>query len=296
MEVSMLLTFKNGPRSGKTIKINRENYTIGRDESCDLLLGENGVSRIHCRITNNGERFILFDNESSNGVYVNGNRVNGTVELKPQDVIHIGKCQLAFSTNTEDLDGSATPEVDQQPKDESVVAEGRSPACDETPESSEGKTTKEPGVWKDMGNIVIEEGAEFPNRCVFCNSSVEERTPIELELGGFHKTWKEEIQKFQVGFCQKCLTRNKIARKAFWLFELLVALPILLGSYYFYTGGKLELMEMGFIIAPILLISHYIYGKREHFENTSAKNGRLEFSGAGEPFLETLPQHPYGEK
>ncbi len=34
----MILRFMEGPRSGKTITINRDDFTNGRDDSCDLLL------------------------------------------------------------------------------------------------------------------------------------------------------------------------------------------------------------------------------------------------------------------
>ena len=46
----MLLRFMDGPRSGKSVKIISDDYTLGRDDSCDLLLDADGVSRVHCRI------------------------------------------------------------------------------------------------------------------------------------------------------------------------------------------------------------------------------------------------------
>lgn len=42
-------------------------FTIGRDESCDLILNTRFVSRVHARITRSGGRFFFLEDRSRNG-------------------------------------------------------------------------------------------------------------------------------------------------------------------------------------------------------------------------------------
>ncbi|MBI3722435.1 FHA domain-containing protein [bacterium] len=75
--------------------------TIGRGPSCDLiLLGDKKVSTTHARITIlEGERCVLEDLESTNGTYVNGERVH-QVPLRSGDRVKIGRSLLVFRTDS----------------------------------------------------------------------------------------------------------------------------------------------------------------------------------------------------
>lgn len=42
-------------------------FTVGRDESCDLILNTRFVSRVHARITRSGGRFFFLEDRSRNG-------------------------------------------------------------------------------------------------------------------------------------------------------------------------------------------------------------------------------------
>ena len=97
----MILRFMEGLRVGKSVKINKDDYTIGRDDSCELLLNDEGISRIHCRIVQKGEIHFIRDNNSTNGVYVNGDKVEGSRELKINDTIRIGDCLLLFTSDVQ---------------------------------------------------------------------------------------------------------------------------------------------------------------------------------------------------
>lgn len=70
---------------------NKDIY-IGRDASCDLQYCNRFVTRKHAIIKNCGDHFQIADNNSANGVYVNGRRIQ-TAELRLGDVVHIlGLC------------------------------------------------------------------------------------------------------------------------------------------------------------------------------------------------------------
>jgi pSer/pThr/pTyr-binding forkhead associated (FHA) protein len=51
------------------------------------------VSRIHCRLEANEETLEVIDLESTNGVYVNGERVE-TAHLIPGDRLRVGRVEL----------------------------------------------------------------------------------------------------------------------------------------------------------------------------------------------------------
>jgi ABC-type multidrug transport system ATPase subunit len=64
--------------------------TVGRDPSNDVVLDTPAVSRYHAQIERVGQRYRVRDLRSSNGTFVNGQRIEGEVWLKPKDAIRIG--------------------------------------------------------------------------------------------------------------------------------------------------------------------------------------------------------------
>jgi pSer/pThr/pTyr-binding forkhead associated (FHA) protein len=71
---------------------------IGRLEDNDIILNnDQGVSRYHAKlIIENEEDVYILDNNSTNGVYVNGTRINGKVKLSPNDFIKIGNSVIPW--------------------------------------------------------------------------------------------------------------------------------------------------------------------------------------------------------
>lgn len=63
---------------------------IGRDPSNDVVLSSPNVSRFHAQVERVGQRYRVEDLRSSNGTFVNDERVEGSVWLKPDDTIRIG--------------------------------------------------------------------------------------------------------------------------------------------------------------------------------------------------------------
>jgi pSer/pThr/pTyr-binding forkhead associated (FHA) protein len=142
-----------GPRSGKTIKINRDDFTIGRDDSCNLLLDEDGVSRLHCRIESKDGNYTVKDNDSTNGVYVNGTKIAEPRELKQNDTIRIGDNLFLFSSDESKLDSQAV-EALAHARDEKVDAAQEetvdepvkedAPASEETPDKDDESSEESP--------------------------------------------------------------------------------------------------------------------------------------------------------
>jgi hypothetical protein len=69
--------------------------TIGRHLACSLPLPGSEVSRRHAQIYPAGAGFAIADQESRNGLFVNGHKCKGHA-LEPGDEIRIGKAVLVF--------------------------------------------------------------------------------------------------------------------------------------------------------------------------------------------------------
>lgn len=63
--------------------------------SCQIVLGDDTVSRRHAELRFEDGRWLLRDLGSSNGTYVNGRWV-AEAEVRPGDVIHLGGCRLRW--------------------------------------------------------------------------------------------------------------------------------------------------------------------------------------------------------
>jgi phosphoserine phosphatase RsbU/P len=73
---------------------------IGRLPECGVQLQSNMVSRRHARIVREGDRAFVEDMGSGNGTYVNGQRIEGRVELAHDDRIKLGPILLRFEADS----------------------------------------------------------------------------------------------------------------------------------------------------------------------------------------------------
>jgi hypothetical protein len=73
----------------------RETVAIGRSRSCDLRLPGGDASRRHAEISGGADGFTLMDLGSTNGTYVNDERVQKHT-LQPGDRIEIGNSLITF--------------------------------------------------------------------------------------------------------------------------------------------------------------------------------------------------------
>lgn len=82
-----------GALKGKSFPLGDE-ITIGRAERCHIILDDSYVSQIHARVFAKGDVFMVEDMGSTNGTYVNRNRVTSPTELLRGDRLKIGKTVL----------------------------------------------------------------------------------------------------------------------------------------------------------------------------------------------------------
>jgi len=70
--------------------------TIGRSPGADVRLTDRFASSMHARIVSGGDGYYLEDMASTNGTYLNGVRVSGTVPIEHGDIVRIGEAELQF--------------------------------------------------------------------------------------------------------------------------------------------------------------------------------------------------------
>lgn len=70
--------------------------TVGRARRADFIVDAGLVSRLHCRLTAGATELEVVDLESTNGTYVNGQRVE-RASLKEGDTLGVGRVELVIS-------------------------------------------------------------------------------------------------------------------------------------------------------------------------------------------------------
>ncbi|MFT6399635.1 MAG: diguanylate cyclase (GGDEF)-like protein [Bradymonadia bacterium] len=86
----------SGSVFGQRFPLAKDEVRIGRDlESCDIIIDDSGVSRVHARILRERGKHRLVDMGSKNGCRINGSRV-ADIELKDGDLIAIGTSVLKY--------------------------------------------------------------------------------------------------------------------------------------------------------------------------------------------------------
>jgi hypothetical protein len=81
---------------GKTAVLRSSGGVIGRSRECDVVLSDQNVSRRHAEVRPSGGKWIVKDLGSTNGVKVNGRRIQGPQSLKPGDTIELGTSTIGF--------------------------------------------------------------------------------------------------------------------------------------------------------------------------------------------------------
>ncbi len=103
-----------GPEQGQIFKIARPTTTIGRSNTCEIMITDPLVSRQHCQIVLGMGGISLKDMGSTNGTTLNGNRVTES-PLRNQDVISVGGTRFRFAVEVskESSQDNKNPKLDE---------------------------------------------------------------------------------------------------------------------------------------------------------------------------------------
>jgi pSer/pThr/pTyr-binding forkhead associated (FHA) protein len=85
---------------------------IGRSPQCDIKIDNQAISRQHASIEFSEEGYVLADVGSSNGTFLNGERIKAPALLKPGDVIGLAKFELQFQDDVRSKIESMTGGLD----------------------------------------------------------------------------------------------------------------------------------------------------------------------------------------
>ncbi|WP_265570780.1 TIR domain-containing protein [Sphingomicrobium nitratireducens] len=86
----MLMEFTVGPLGAK----------IGRSPPAEIVLKDRRVSRTHCTLSFEDGKMVLTDLQSTNGTFVDGERVEAPVALEDGARVLIGNCLLVYSVRS----------------------------------------------------------------------------------------------------------------------------------------------------------------------------------------------------
>ena len=103
------LTIVDGKDAGKNIEITKDEILAGRSLDNDFVISDISVSRKHFKIRKEGDRFVISDMGSGNGIKVNGSKTTSAT-LSDGDIISVGARQIKF----EILNPELKPKVQAQ--------------------------------------------------------------------------------------------------------------------------------------------------------------------------------------
>jgi hypothetical protein len=111
------LIVRTGPNPGTVTDLTKEVNLIGRDVTNDVVIGDAEVSRQHARVTRTPGGYVLEDLGSTNGTFVNGERLTTPRVLNPGDLIALGETvTLTFDAVAPEAAATVASSVAESPE------------------------------------------------------------------------------------------------------------------------------------------------------------------------------------
>jgi hypothetical protein len=95
LEGPALVVRSGGGRAGESFRPAGARTRIGRSPDCEIFLDDVTVSRNHAVLLADGGRFVVEDQGSLNGTFVNRHRID-RAPLENGDELQVGKYRLTF--------------------------------------------------------------------------------------------------------------------------------------------------------------------------------------------------------
>lgn len=93
-EFSLLL----GRRLMRALDIDQPTILVGRNPEADILIDNPSISRNHAVFRREGDAWLVEDLASSNGTFLNGDKIGSPQPVKAGDEIGLGKFSIVFDT------------------------------------------------------------------------------------------------------------------------------------------------------------------------------------------------------
>ena len=100
---------------GRTHELKVDTTTIGRVDDNTYPIAEPSVSSHHCEILRKGSDVVVRDLNSTNGTFINGEKISESV-LKPGQILRLGQIEMRLETEE-----AAAPAAGKKAPDNTVV-------------------------------------------------------------------------------------------------------------------------------------------------------------------------------
>lgn len=120
------LQIMTGARKGEKFGVTKD-VSIGRSAENTIQIDDPATSGKHCLITIQGTDYVLVDNNSTNGTYLNGARVSGSEFLNAKDIIKIGDVEIML--DGQDLKRETVATTSSAPNTRISVRPGAGPSA-----------------------------------------------------------------------------------------------------------------------------------------------------------------------
>ncbi len=87
---SFTFVIQSGPNVGQSFEVSDHPKIIGRGAGSDITIADESLSRGHAKIQATAKGYVIEDLNSTNGTFVNGQRVSGSVLLRSGDTLRLG--------------------------------------------------------------------------------------------------------------------------------------------------------------------------------------------------------------
>jgi FHA domain len=159
-----------GPEAGRRVELGQE-VAIGRQDA-DLVVEDPEVSRRHAVLRRSGGSVVVEDLDSTNGTFVNGERIRGPMKVGPGDQVRVGRTTLEIEPGQRADDtivslplrpdqipsSEARPSVDVSAESVDVVAEDEDatqPLPARTLEEGGGRPPRSNRRWSSAAAVVL---------------------------------------------------------------------------------------------------------------------------------------------
>jgi pSer/pThr/pTyr-binding forkhead associated (FHA) protein len=78
----------------RVVRLEQDDIVIGRGGTAAIVITDNSVSREHCRLRRVEDTIIITDLDSSNGTFINGERITAGRAIAPGDRVRIGSVEV----------------------------------------------------------------------------------------------------------------------------------------------------------------------------------------------------------
>jgi pSer/pThr/pTyr-binding forkhead associated (FHA) protein len=116
MAAQFQFVMRSGPNTGKVYPLETPEIIIGRDATNNIPINDAEVSRKHAKLILQSSAYVIQDLGSTNGTFINGQRITASQVLKPGDKVTLGEnivlmYEIALDPNATLLSSAKPPKT-----------------------------------------------------------------------------------------------------------------------------------------------------------------------------------------